>query len=70
MGLDCGFWRRSGEFRLVFMGISKFLLFFSSDAFLVWGVFDVFLGLRCVLVGFLLVTMVKNCKLWVLENIG
>ena len=28
-----------------------------------------FWGLRCVLVGFLLVTMVKKCKLWVLENI-
>ena len=33
------------------------------------ALFDVFCGLRCVLVGFLLVTMVKKCKLWVLENI-
>jgi len=41
---------------------------FSSDAVLVWGVFDVFWGLRCVLVGFLLVIMVKKRKLWVLEN--
>ena len=31
---------------------------FSSDSVLVWGVFDVFWGLRCVLVGFLLFTMV------------
>ena len=42
---------------------------FSSDAVLVWGVFDVFWGLRCVLVGFLLVIMGNKCKLWVLENI-
>ena len=28
------------------------LVVFSSYAFLVWGVFDVFWGLRCVLVGF------------------
>ena len=28
-----------------------------------------FLSFRCVLVGFLLVIMVKKCKLWVLENI-
>ena len=44
-------------------------VFFSSDSVLVWGVCDVFWGLRCVLVGFLLVTMVKKCKLWVLEKI-
>jgi len=44
-------------------------VFFSSDSVLVWGVYDVFWGVRCVLVGFLLVTMVKKCKLWVLENI-
>ena len=43
---------------------------FSSDAVLVCGVFDVFWGLRCILVGFLLVIMVKKGKLWVLENIG
>jgi len=42
---------------------------FSSDEVLVCGVFDVFWGLRFVLVGFLLVIMVKKCKLWVLENI-
>ena len=42
---------------------------FSSDAVLVWGVFDVFWGLRFVLVGFLLVIMGNKCKFWVLENI-
>ena len=47
----------------------SFCCFFFSDSFLVWGVFDVFWGLRLVLVGFMLVVMVKNCKLWVLENI-
>ena len=30
--------------------------------------FDVFWGLRCVLLGFLLVILVKKCKLLVLEN--
>jgi len=70
MVVDCGFWRRAGEFRVVFVGISYFLFFFfSSDAVLVWGVFDVFCFLCCVLVGFLLVIMVKKCKWWVLENI-
>ena len=44
--------------------------FISPDADLVWAAFDVFCGLRCVLVGFLLVIMVKKCKLWVLKNIG
>ena len=46
----------------------NFLIFvvFSSDAVLLWVVFDVFWGLRCVLVGFMLVDMVNNCKLWVL----
>jgi len=47
-----------------------FSFIFGGDPVLVWCVFDVFWGLRCVLVGFLLVTMVKKCKLWVLENIG
>ena len=42
----------------------------SSDAVLVWGVFNLFWGLRCVLVRFLLVIMLRKCKLWVLENIG
>ena len=42
-----------------------FSLIFGFDPVLVWGVFDVFCGLRCVLVGFLLVIMVKKCKLWV-----
>jgi len=47
-----------------------FFVVFTSDAVLDWGVFDVFWGLRLVLVGFMLVVMVKKCKLWVLENIG
>ena len=40
--------------------------FFSSDAVLVWGVFDVFWGLCWVLVGFLLVILVKcvTCGFW------
>jgi len=39
---------------------------FSSDADLVWGVFDVFWGLRFVLVGFMLVNVLKsiNCCFW------
>ena len=61
-----------GEDQVSFGGFrGNFLVFvvFSSDSVLVWGVFDVFWGLRCVLVGFLLVIMVKKCKLWVWENI-
>jgi len=69
MGVDCEFWRRSGEFRVLFVGISYFFFFFPHNADLVWGVFDVFWGLRCIFVGFLLVIMEKKCKLWVLENI-
>jgi len=42
---------------------------FSPDAVLVWGVFDVFCGLRCVLVGFMLVIVLEKCKLWFMENI-
>jgi len=38
--------------------------------FLFGALFDVFWGLRMVLVGFMLVVMLKKCKLWVLENIG
>ena len=30
------------------------------------ALFDVFWGLRCVLVGFMLVVMVRKCKLWLL----
>ena len=49
-------------------GIWGFLLFFGGDPVLVWGVFDVFWGLRWVLFGFMLVIMVKKRKYWVLEN--
>jgi len=47
-----------------------FSFFFGFDPVLVWGVFDVFWGLRLVLVGSMLVVMLRKCKLWVLENIG
>ena len=53
-----------------FRGNCFVFVVFSSDAVLVWGVFDLFWGLRCILVGFLLVIMVIKGKLWVLENIG
>ena len=46
-----------------------FSFVFGFDPVLVWGVFDVFWGLRCVLVGFMLVIKLENCKLWFLENI-
>jgi len=49
----------SGGFRGNFL-VSVF--FFSSDASLFRGVFNVFCGLRCVLVGFMLVVMVKKVK--------
>ena len=42
---------------------------FWVDPVLFGALFDVFWGLRCVLVGFMLVFMVKKCKLWVLESI-
>jgi len=45
-----------------------FFFRFGGDPVLVWGVFDVFWGVRWVSVGFLLVIMVKKCILWVLEN--
>ena len=43
---------------------------FWVDPVLFGALLDVFWGLRCILVGFLLVIMVKKGKLWVLENIG
>jgi len=46
-----------------------FSFVFGFDPVLVCGVFDVFFGLRCVLVGFELVIVLENCKLWFLENI-
>ena len=51
VGLGC-FWCGSMAFGFFFR--------FGGDPVLVWGVFDVFWGLRCVLVGFLLVIMVKK----------
>jgi len=54
MGVDCGFSRRSGEFRVVFVGISYFLLFFELILFflvLFLTCFGVSFGFNCVLVG-------------------
>ena len=42
-----------------------FFFRFGDDPVLFGALFDVFWGLRWVLVGFMLVIMVKNCKLWV-----
>jgi len=47
----------------------SFFCFFSLFSCCL-GVFDVFWGLRWVLVGFMFVIMVKKSKLWDLENIG
>ena len=51
---NCGFWRTSGRFRGTF-GVDLWLLGFSFifgfDPVLVWGVFDVFWGLRWVSLG-------------------
>jgi len=70
--VNCGFWRTSGRLRGT-LGVDSWYLGFSSlfwvDPVLFGALFDVFSDLRCVLVGFLLFTMVKKCKLWVLENI-
>ena len=43
-----------------------FSFVFGFDPVLFGALFDVFWGLRSVLVGFMLVIMVKNCKLWFL----
>jgi len=51
----------------VFWGIS---FSFGGDPVLFGALFDVFWGLRSVLLGFMLVVMVRKCKLWVMENIG
>jgi len=60
-----------GEHRVGLGGLLfSFSFIFGFDPVLVWVVFDVFWGLRLVLVGFMLVVIVKKCKLWVLENIG
>jgi len=54
--------------------VDSWYLGFSSvflvDPALFGALFDVFCGLRLVLVGFMLVVIVKMCKLWVLENFG
>ena len=42
---------------------------FGGDPVLFGAIFDVFWGLRWVLVGFMLVVMLEKCKLWFLENI-
>jgi len=65
----CGFWRSSGRLRGTLEMDSWYLGFSSGfwvDPVLFGALLDVFWGLRCVLVGFMLVVMVKNCKLWVL----
>ena len=55
-------------------GMDSWYLGFSSvfwvDPVLFGAIFDMLCGLRLVLVGFMLVVMVKKCKLWVLENFG
>jgi len=51
-----------------FLGFSSG--FFCVDPVLFGTIFDVLCGLRLVLDGFMLVVMVKKCKLWVLENFG
>ena len=46
------FWRTSGRIRGTFgvdLWLLGFSLIFGGDPVLVWGVFDVFCGLRCVL---------------------
>jgi len=51
----------------VFWGIS---FSFGGDPLLFLAIFDVFWGFSCFLVGFMLVIMVKMCKLWDLEDIS
>ena len=67
--VSCGFWRTAGSLRGT-LGMDSWYLGFSSvfgvDPVLFGALFDVFWGLRWVLVGFMLVVMVKRCKLWVL----
>ena len=52
--VNCGFWRTSGRFSgsfvvdLWLLGVS---FVFGCDPVLVWGVFDVFWGIRWVLLG-------------------
>jgi len=58
MGVDCGFWRRSGEFRVVFLLITLFLLFFLLIQFL----FGVFLTCFELSVVFCWVLVFRKCK--------
>ena len=70
--VNCGFRRTSGRLRGT-LGMDSCYLGFSSvfgvDPVLFGALFDVFCGLRCVLVGFELVIVLEKCKLWFLENI-
>ena len=44
----------------MYLWLLGFSFIFGFDPVLVWGVFDVFWGLRCVFVGFLLVIVLEN----------
>jgi len=46
-----------------------FSFVFGFDPVLVWGVSDVFWGLRWVFVGFSLVVNINGSRLWVLKKI-
>jgi len=46
-----------------------FSFVFGFHPVLVWGFVDMFLGLRCVFVGFSLVVNINGSGLWVLEKI-
>ena len=50
--VNCGFWRTSGRFRRTFgvdLRLLGFSFVFGGYPVLVWGVFDVFWGVRWVL---------------------
>ena len=72
MLVDCGFWRTSGRFRGTF-GVDLWLFgisfSFGCDPVLFGALFDVFWGLRWVLVGFSLVVKLNGIGLWVSEKI-
>ena len=50
-------------------GFGVFLSVLGVDPVLFGAIFDVFWGLRFVLVGFMLVVTVRKCKLCFMENI-